>query len=83
MMPPHVIPTSVQPAATVMSEHLWASIIQNVASDVWGIESLHQYQLDIIELLVSAETYHRRQALLCVKTGGGKLLGCVSHDVFG
>eukprot|EP00978_Attheya_sp_CCMP212_P021157 scaffold61429_cov34-Attheya_sp.AAC.2 len=50
----------------------WRSIIQNAATDVWGIQQLHEYQLKIIELLVSGPTAVSRRALLCVKTGGGK-----------
>jgi hypothetical protein len=69
---PPVVTATAQPATTATPDRPWASIIQNVASDVWGIQSLHQYQLHIIELLVSANTCHKRRALLCVKTGGGK-----------
>jgi superfamily II DNA helicase RecQ len=52
--------------------HSWDKIIKHVAKDVWGIDSLHPYQLKIIKTLVAGVTPLKQRALLCVKTGGGK-----------
>eukprot|EP00978_Attheya_sp_CCMP212_P020393 scaffold58319_cov28-Attheya_sp.AAC.1 len=54
------------------SLHSWPQLIQHVAKDVWGIEQLHCYQIQIIQALISGATPMKRRALLCVKTGGGK-----------
>jgi hypothetical protein len=68
----YIMPSTSNIMRTDPIVHSWRSIIENAATDVWGIQQLHEYQFKIIELLVSGPTAVSRRALLCVKTGGGK-----------